>query len=93
MDKEDDSVLALSEKERDTLGFLIDLEDRGSEWPYAQRIVNAIGITIPGGELLLARLADRGFVHIHPNLNEATTQYAITPAGRVRYFEEVRGRK
>jgi predicted transcriptional regulator len=86
MDTLGGSTSELSEKERYTLGFLIDLEDRGSEWPPLTRIVNAVGITHSGCESMLARLAGRGFVHIHVTLDESTKQYAITRAGRACYF-------
>ena len=69
------------------MGFLIDLEDRGSEWPYLKRIVNGIGVTISRGECLVARLGHRGFLQEHRNM-DVLPRYSITRSGREFYFEQ-----
>lgn len=83
----DDRTSRLSPREKNTLGFLIDLEDRGSEWPDRRRIINSVGVTSSVGGSLLASLEEKGYVDVHLNLNKSNRQYSITPTGRACYFE------
>jgi len=85
---QDDNTSGLSTTERSTLGFMIDLEDRGSEWPDLRRIINYVGVTFSAGESLLLSLEERGYVDLHPNLHESSTRYAITPSGRACFFHQ-----
>ena len=84
---DNDRTSRLSPREKNTLGFLIDLEDRGSEWPDLLRIINSVGVTSSVGGSLLASLGEKGYVDVHLNLNKSNRQYSITPAGRVCYFK------
>ena len=85
---QDHNASGLSPMERSTLGFLIDLEDRGSEWPDLRRVINYVGVTSSAGESLLLSLEERGFVDLHPNLYESSTRYSITPSGRACFFDQ-----
>ena len=83
-----DSTCVLAEIELRALQFLIDLEDRGSEWPHSRRIANATGITISTCEQFLSRLEMKGLVCEHFNLTDMTS-YSISQAGRECYFRQV----
>jgi hypothetical protein len=71
------------------LRFLIDLEDRGSEWPLLKIITKGTGLTISRGEYLLDHLENQGFVCAHLNLTDLT-RYSISRTGREYYFEQMR---
>lgn len=76
----------LSEDEKTILRYMIDLEDRGSEWPPARRIVTGTAIGSLRVEALLSTLAFRGFVAAHLNLDE-DPRYSVTSSGRQTLFK------
>ena len=90
--KIDDPSSCLSEVEAVLLKFLIDLEDRGSEWPHSQRISNGASLTISRCEQFLTHLEVRGFVCKHLNLTEMT-RYSISQSGRAHYFGQKRSKE
>lgn len=66
---------------------MVDLEDRGSEWPDLDRISKGSGIVSSACEALLTALTEAGYVVTHGNV-DADSRFAITPEGRLRLFSE-----
>ncbi len=81
------SIVELTEEHRRLLQWMVDLEDRGSEWPDLNRISRGSGIVSGKCEVLLGELIEGDLVADHDHV-DSVVRYAITREGRVRLFAD-----